>query len=387
MNYVGEGYVWNGASAGSQWSKNKVQHSRYGLVLRNSGVMGDQGMSGHPTGDIFGKYVSTDITDAQTLSDNSNPGLAGFTSKLYSLVSTCSGTTTYLPCQNNGANPYSSATTFSTTGSLPCICTGDCGSGRMSSNSSIYADSATIVRDSVLLSILSGIENGDPFPIYDIQTRWALQYYVSSQNSNFNAANGYENAKDFAMVDGAISGNNYTQAQSLLSSINVNNIIENNWQTVDNIIIKLQRDSLDSSNINTLSKVAIQCPLTGGSIIYNARAILNHYYKRIIDYSDNCNDNNDARLTSIIKTVTNTSAINVYPNPNNGNMFFTYKITKDAHLEISDIKGSLVGTYILPATTNNFEVKNENLKDGIYFYKVIDDKGTVVKIGKIIVVQ
>jgi|GEM_PF-1045183 len=392
VNYVGEGFVWEGASPGSQWYKNKVQHSRFGLVLRNSGVMGDQGSSGHPAGNIWGKWVSTDITDDQTLADHSNPGGTG-TSKLYSTAATCTSTTTYLPCQNtqSSGTTYSLTTTLiSTTGSLPCVCIGDCGSGRMAYNNSTYADSTLTAKDSMLMDLVNNIENGDPLPIYDTQTRWALQYYVSSQNANLNAATGYENAKAFAAVDGAISGSNYSQAQTLLNTINPNNTLENNWQLVDNITIKLQGNSLDSIDVSTLHNVAMQCPQKGGNIVYTARALLNNYYKNIIVYVDSCYDDNngDNRVASVNKTVADKpQTVTVYPNPNNGSMTFTYKIKDDARLEIMDLNGKLVGTYNLPATNYRFEVKSDNLKDGVYFYRVTDSKNIVVKIGKIIVMQ
>jgi hypothetical protein len=392
INYVGEDFVWEGASPSSQWYKNKMQHSRYGLVLRNSGVMGDQGGSGRPIGDVFNKYVSTDITDAHTLADNSNPGGAA-TSKLYCLAAACTATSTPLPCQNAYAGtgiPYAATvTTFSTTGSLPCACTGDCGGLRMAQNNSVYADSATMARDSMLMNMVNSIENGDPFPVYDMQTRWALQYYVSSQNSSLNPATGYENAQAFAAVDGAISGSNYGLAQTILSAITPNNTVENNWQLVDNLTIKLQSDSLDSADVAALKGVAIQCPLTGGNIVYTARALLNNNLKRAITYADNCIDNGDNNRTASINNtiIDKSSTVTVYPNPNNGSMTFAYKIKDDARLEISDLSGRLVGTYLLPAANNRFDVKNEYLKDGVYFYRVMDSKNTVVKIGKIIIIQ
>ena len=39
--------------------------------------------------------------------------------------------------------------------------------------------------------------------------------------------------------------------------------------------------------------------------------------------------------------------------------------TDDAHLEISDLNGRLAGTYFLPASSSQAEVKNEDLKNGV----------------------
>jgi len=336
----------------------------------------------------FKQYTATNISDAHTLADGSNPGGTS-SSKLYCLATTCGSATIALPCQNtftNTGTPYGSTTTFTTTGSLPNACAGDGGGGRMAYNST-YADSTTMAKDSMLMDIINGIENGDPFPVYDAQTRWALQYYVSSQNDSLNAATGYENAKAFAMADGAISAGDYATAQTLLNNVSPNNIIENNWQTVDNMVIT-KGANLDTGDVSSLQAIAIQCPQMGGNIVYNARAMLNNYYQRTITYNDNCGDNNDNRLASVNSAaIEKAQSIMVYPNPNNGSMTFSYKIKDDARLDISDLNGKLVGTYNLPAANYRFEVKNNNLKDGVYFYRISDAKNTVIKIGKIIVIQ
>ena len=88
-----------------------------------------------------------------------------------------------------------------------------------------------------------------------------------------------------------------------------------------------------------------------------------------------------------IKQFTNNNAqINLYPNPNNGTMMLDYNVKADANLEISDLSGRLVGTYFLPAAGTHAEVKNNELNNGVYIYRVTSN-GVVIKIGKIIVMQ
>jgi hypothetical protein len=78
--------------------------------------------------------------------------------------------------------------------------------------------------------------------------------------------------------------------------------------------------------------------------------------------------------------------INIYPNPNNGSMTLEYSINNDARLEIMDITSTLVGTYNLPVTSNTIQIKNDNLQNGIYLYRVISNNA-VIKQGKIVVMQ
>ncbi len=387
VTYVGEGFVWEGSSAGSSWKKNNVQKSRFGLVLRNSGIMGDQGATSSPIGDIYGRFLSTNITDAQTLADNSNPGAAGFSSKLYNLTGSCSSATTYSPCQNNqlSGTAYAPGTTiFTTTGSLPCICTGDCGTGKLIMTSE---DSLAAARDSILMDIVRGIEGTISLPSFDQETRWASQYYVSSQNSTLRSATGYNNAKTLAIVDGAIDGNNYVLAKSLLSALTPGNIIEKNWYTVDDLLIKMRSADLDNSDLSNLKTIAEKCPLTDGNIVYRARAVLNNYYKTIFTYSDNCDNNNSRKAIAMSNGSDQAQIFTIYPNPNNGYMTFAYNLTEDATLEIVDVKGIVVEKHKISAAANQMQVQNSSLADGIYFYRVVNTSNSTVRAGKLVIIK
>ena len=90
--------------------------------------------------------------------------------------------------------------------------------------------------------------------------------------------------------------------------------------------------------------------------------------------------------TGINQMLDNNLGLNIYPNPNNGLMQLDYNIKSDANLEISDLDGRLVGTYFLPVAGTHAEVKNNELYNGVYIYRVTSN-GVVIKIGKIIVMQ
>jgi hypothetical protein len=396
VNYMGEGYVWEGTCTGSNWYRNTVQHSRFGLVLRSSGTMGDQGSTGSPIGDTWGKFVSTDITDAQTLCDASDPHSSP-TSKLYCLASTCSLTTTPLPCQNNatgtGGFAYSTSSTpvtlISTTGPTPQVCIGEIG-GRMMGSTTSDSTSA----GSSLAELVNGIESGAPLPVYDAETRWAVQYYVSSMDSTIDAAVDYNNAKIMAMADLALANHDFVAATNLNNSIIPSNTIENNWQQVTAILLRKVSDSTyqyTESDISTLDGIAAQCPLSGGSVVYKARAIVTSYYGAIVEYPNTCPDNmaqNDqTRTTTITQISDGKNRISLYPNPNNGTMMVEYSIKDDASLEITDLSGKLVGKYKLISTDSKTEIKNDKLENGIYLYRIITSAGTQLKTGKIAVIK
>ncbi|HXU28343.1 MAG TPA: T9SS type A sorting domain-containing protein, partial [Bacteroidia bacterium] len=398
VNYMGEDFVWEGNSTGSQWRKNNMHNSRYGLVLRSSGIMGDQGSSSLTIGDNFGPY-STDILSAHTLVDNSSPWATSFSSKLYCYPSACTGTVT-LPCQNNNVGSLSSYTTggtytslYSFTASGSNVCAGDGIGGRMAGN---HVMSDSTAADSILLvleGIISGIENNPPFPIYDLQTRWSLQYYVTTQNDSLPAAIGYENAKTFAQIDAAIGANNYSTAQSLLNSVTSNNIVEDNWYAVDNLLVKLQSDTLTGADRVILQSVAEQCPLVGGNIVYQARAMLYNYYKHILTYADNCSDNgNISRKANIqstnAKAATSLFDAELHPNPNIGSEVFINTMglaNGNINIKMADLEGRIVYENESNVSGGIANFKLTEIKNGVYFVIITNIKTGEKAVKKLII--
>ena len=397
---MGEAFTWDGSSHSSTWKENTMNNSRYGLVLRGQGVMGDQGSAGNPIFDLWGKS-GTDITSAQTLCDATDPGASGASSKLFGLISACTATSTPLPCVNNwltNPTPYSASTLSVTTGSSPGLCATDGGGGggsQVVTGGTMSAASTSSASSAPSNATLQSYVTSNPaLALYNTETRWANQYYVNSVTQSIAAAGGYANAKAIALIDGEIAAGNFASAQSQNNALSPTNIIETNWQQVNAVVLKqaLGSYTLTASDISSLQAVAAQCHTTGGSIVWKARAMLNAHFGIISEYPDACTvkASTGARLTNTTET-TNESllenpAIRLYPNPNNGSMLLDYTIKADARLEISDLTGNLVGIYPMSATENTIQVKNNYLQNAVYFYRVICNDA-VIKLGKIVIMQ
>ncbi|MGZ3864764.1 MAG: T9SS type A sorting domain-containing protein [Bacteroidia bacterium] len=76
--------------------------------------------------------------------------------------------------------------------------------------------------------------------------------------------------------------------------------------------------------------------------------------------------------------------LTVFPNPSNGVFSVQYNFKEDAKMEITDINGTLVGKYNLPANDTKLEIRNDNLSNGIYLYRIISDKPIT---GKIVIMK
>ncbi len=83
-------------------------------------------------------------------------------------------------------------------------------------------------------------------------------------------------------------------------------------------------------------------------------------------------------LPTGVKAVTAAEEICVFPNPNDGNIFVSnYPV--GAKLLLYDIKGSKCAEILLSPNANQFNTNN-----GIYFYRIQNKAGEIIKNGKII---
>jgi len=76
----------------------------------------------------------------------------------------------------------------------------------------------------------------------------------------------------------------------------------------------------------------------------------------------------------------------LYPNPNNGEFTFTYEITELAQLVIYTITGQIMDMYELQAESKTIRIFDNELENGIYFYKVII-KDEITYTGKFAIIK
>jgi hypothetical protein len=398
VSNIGESFVWESTSPSytlnsSSFQRNNLDYSRYGLVLRNTGVMGNQGNSTYPINNLWGTGTTAHFAGAQTLADHSDPSTSP-TSILYEASpSNC----TLTPCSNTYTNTpataYASGSTLlSASGSNTLFCASDGtgggggGSGRMAFDTS----AASIAQDSLRVYFKSLLTSNTALPAYDYETKWALRHHIHSLMPSINAATSiYGNAKAFAAIDGKLAAADYNGAQSLLNAVSPNNIIEQNFMDIDNMVIKLQNDSPSNNDINTITNVAKQCPLTGGSVVWRARALLNTYYGTVVSFPDVCaTAGNGLRMaeTNNIESVSNNQLVTVYPNPTTGKITIDYNLQSNGQLHITDITGKLIYTQMLNAAEKTIDINMESLMNGVYLYTLTNEKG-LVKTGRIVILK
>jgi type IX secretion system substrate protein len=233
--------------------------------------------------------------------------------------------------------------------------------------------------------------NTTVYPVYSAETRWGLQYMVSSNLPSLTPVTGLEHAKTLALADAAYNNGDYGTALSLINSFSATYTIESNWQSVDGILIKMQTDTLNSSDVNTLQSVAQQCPHSGGRIVWTARALLTAYYKKPMEYPNDCpSTGSGARVQNtagIEQIKANGNQLTLYPNPSTGKLYISNfdASQKNANIEVTDVTGKLIAKQ--PSPINNGLVElNLDVNNGVYFVKVVTDNGNT-QVQKVIITK
>jgi hypothetical protein len=198
--------------------------------------------------------------------------------------------------------------------------------------------------------------------------------------TNFYTTNNNSNIGKFSKVDERMSAGNYNQANTLNNSINPNFLLEQNQKSVNALILKKMLNNQYIYNTNDsilLMDIAVQCPLQGGNVVYQARNLLAAIYNDLIDFEENCEDVDRSYMqnTESQEIATNQkSDYRLYPNPNDGRMNFVYDLfeSEKGELVIYDISGRTIQSFKLQIGTNNqLFIDETKLGSGVYFYKVL----------------
>ncbi len=170
-----------------------------------------------------------------------------------------------------------------------------------------------------------------------------------------------------------------------------------NQQTANEMILRKLINSkyvYNTADINTLTSIANQCPISGGDAVYQARVLLMTIENNVIEFVDNCNEKPSTRSESGVSiTATNQitalSTYKLYPNPNDGNMIFEYSLSAQSTgmFVLYDITGRMINKYKLTeGQSNSLKISESGLDNGVYFYSVIIDN-TVKAYSKLVIVK
>lgn len=186
---------------------------------------------------------------------------------------------------------------------------------------------------------------------------------------------------------------NFVIAKNSINTLAIIDPIEDYLKTVIDMSLEKQISGIDFGNAEllVLRSIAAMCPYNEGTGVYIARSLLVPYDPIGTEYENACET--EGTRTMSFENEEPVSIISdhkflLFPNPNNGNMIFNYEIneTDNANLFIYDITGRKISDYKLKANSNSLVIKESELSNGIYLYKVIIN-GKMAKSDRLVIIK
>ncbi len=204
-------------------------------------------------------------------------------------------------------------------------------------------------------------------------------FYTNAQTTNLQKA---------VAIEDDLAANNYTTAQTKISSYSPVNSIESNYKLFYATYLKTKTNAYTPADSLNLITMANTCPYTNGGVVYQARALYNILYSGYYRFIDNCLTN--ASNSRLINNIDNADNINqqtvnvifkskLYPNPNMGE--FSIELTNKVEqtkvqICIFDNNGKQF-VKEEKQVINSVVNCNYNLINGTYLVKVILQDGSV----------
>jgi hypothetical protein len=395
--------IFEGPCSSSPWSgtnigilNNTINRSYDGFVLKTTGVIGTQGDA---TTWNSGNVWTGPFTNSETFADNTNN--VNTASKLFMFNSAG-----YMPANNKSVplgQQYVITTPFGLNVTSASIQACTPLAPAMTISTGVERSDPTVDLEKYSNELNAIEEDTTKFIVYNNEIHWMLKKFVYDElkkrpelNNKTSLQIFYSstttNYSKFAQVEDRMLNKQYGVANSINNGIVSTNILESNQQTINALILQplLNKGYVYTTNdkkiINT---IALQCPFSGGYAVYQARNIMMGIENKVIEFADNCDEKAGRSIeTNIQNIVTENKSFNLYPNPNNGTMLLDYKINQGdkGMIKIYDLTGKLMFSYELNANTDQMQINNADLNNGIYMYDIIVNNKTV-KTDKLVIIK
>jgi hypothetical protein len=373
MTYVGQCMVFEGDNEGTVWD-NVMNDATDGLVLINGGRIGPQWAPsvGTTPGTSNDNLWNGPFTGSHTVVDASS-----FASN--SILYVRQSGLPYEPTNHAGPslNAYANGFTVVLITAGP---TRTCPPVYMPPAPGSVSELRQLLEDIVLDSV--------QYPVFPAESSWQgkQQVYAMIQldstllngspvlqqfyNTTATAGIGQINA-----IDQALAQTNLSTASAINQALVSQNLIEQNYQDVNTIFISmLNGNSPDSIQIQTLEVIAAQCPQQGGKAVYRARTLLCVINDHVYEWNDDCPSSSLRTMSEqSLPPTSPTSDVQLYPNPNDGNMTLSYVLPENQQgfFIVYDIMGNEVMRMDLQSGNQQQVISLQTLASGMYYYQVV----------------
>ena len=374
VDQLGRGFSYNGNTPNSRFTDNTMQRCKYQFYLLQNPGLGAQAPNSGDSHNIFTKYPSVcNDLPYHTYSDASNysPNLSRRTTFYYN-------------------NPAEAPFRHGSSSSIPLSF---CQSRYTSSVSASLCKNKPEPPSPEYLKDLANQKYDESQAVMHYQNQG---YVYGSLLAEPKLQNDPELGRHFLGLKTANVGIWYDALQAVgtpgtdqdslvteIAGIVPENVAEENYQHLVPMYIHGQRGkAYTAQNIDHLTKIANQCPYSGGHGVYMARVLLQYVTDSTLSFEDDC-EAYKAQVASAIakKAGANTGKIVV---EKEGNTLYLYhKLGEPISVGLYDVQGRLLKTY----PDYGYQILNLNgYAAGIYMVRV-STEGETIETLKIPVTQ
>jgi hypothetical protein len=389
-----------------------------GFVLSLSGVIGAQGSTSLTNDNEWNGFTGGSAQYAQTYTENTSNANTG------SILFVKPGSP-YQPTQNysNNGNPYITSAfdgiqvQSSGTPGETCLALRVMGDDNSNTDNGSNAMRMASDEDTTNADVFEALASDTTFyDVYQNETQYRNKQLVyelinaqsidaSQTLNNFYEANQNSNYQTLTTINDAFANADYQTAQNINSSLTANNLIEEYQKRVNELLIKYinyQSQPVDvnaapftnkepvftATELAELSVIANSCFDKYGSVITQARVLMNNVSNTIIEFEENCKPEFNQRKAQINNTINSNLNIKLYPNPSKGLMELDYDLGNNpsAKLNLYDVTGKLISSYKLDSNKGILQMNEQNLNNGVYFYHILVGEKTL-KTDKIVIIK
>ena len=415
---LGSGFEFEASTLNAKWMGNTMFNNRHGFVL--GCVIGLQGLNTSPSDNywrtISGSSFAWDgITNYQTFTVHSASPTAsplwvrggiytdpsknwgtGFYSQMYGW----SGGTTVTD-HGNGLNiataysmPYRCAPIGLETGSTS-VATGMVTQGlpivhHRAQNywNGQYAVWQAAVLDSALADTSAILAS---FQSLAASSRFAVLTWVENALATGDTATAQYVLNNYSLDSMANSENDTTTGVQMADDTTADAIVLN-YRQFYQLYINYVEGVMSASDTAAVTGLASMCPITGGNVVFKARALYDLLNDTLAIFPDNCPDSVIFDSSSAAERMAHVAGVKaitdgtgqqyiLYPNPNDGNFILKQGVQDAAPVkaEMLDMTGRVLfsdNLYFAQLTTR---MEMHNATPGIYLLQLTDSKGQMYR--------
>jgi len=375
---------------------NSLNTCNRGHVLRNTGVIGQQGNAGASAN--FSWTPATVLGFPGGFTNTQATANANTASKLFGATGTIPATnhqTTFATWEysyaSGGLNNSSATLAMSCPATLASIIAPPGGEGSSAIESLEYETPDDYIPNTKeytdeLVELSKFIDEKSDFAL---ENNWLNRQFVLNETTKhpnlldlndelktLNTAEENQAIISIIEINALIEKGDYSAASFMNSALIETNQLEKNHKVFNAINLKKLLEPLyefTSDDADELASIANQCPLSGGLAVYQSRNLLNVLYNYALEFNDYCNFSSKSLL---VDTSVNSLAT-IYPNPNNGIFTLGYTLAQDALLVIRNAQGQVLYTFALSKDKAEIKLQCPGIAMGIYNYSIVTDNETL----------